>query len=62
MDKRLLTSKEMAPILGISEAEVRRSARLGYIPYYRFGRLMRFDPAEVLEATRQRELKEASCG
>ena len=49
----LLTAKEMARILGISEQEVRRCARLGYIPYHRVGRLMRFDSEEVLRATRQ---------
>ena len=56
MDQGLLTAKEMARILSISEQEVRRCARLGYIPHHRVGRLMRFDLEEVLRATRQDEM------
>lgn len=61
-ERKLLTAAELAPVLGISEAEVRRYARLGYIPVHRFGRLMRFDLDDVLRATRQRDQREASYG
>lgn len=40
----LLTAREAAPVLKVSEAALRRYARLGIIPCIRLGRLLRFDP------------------
>lgn len=51
--RKLLTAAELARLLGLSAAGVRRYARLGKLPYYRIGGLMRFDPDDVLRAIKQ---------
>ena len=51
--ERLLTSEDVALLLGISVREVRAKAREGALPCYRVGgRLLRFDRNEVSLALR----------
>jgi excisionase family DNA binding protein len=47
---RLLTSEELAELLALPPASVRRLAREGKLVHYRAGRLLRFDLAEVRAA------------
>ena len=49
----LLSAKELAVHLSVSEWTVKRAYRLGTIPGERLGKLLRFDLAEVREAMRQ---------
>lgn len=51
-DKRLLDVEDQARMLNISERGLYRLARSGEIPFHRVGGQLRFDPDEVLEATR----------
>ena len=50
----LLSAKELAVHLSVSEWTVKRAYRLGTIPGERLGKLLRFDLTEVREAMRQR--------
>ncbi len=43
----LLTAKQVATLLGVSEKSVYRWSELGALPSVRLGRAVRFDPAEV---------------
>lgn len=45
--ERLLTTGETADILGITDRTVRTLVRTGSLPAVRFGRSVRFDPADV---------------
>lgn len=57
---RWITAEELADFLSMPVASVWRLSRLGQIPSYRLGRLMRFDRAEVREALRgQGHLRES---
>lgn len=49
----LITSEELADLLGIPLQSIWRAARLGRVPSYRLGQLYRFDLAEVLAAMRE---------
>ncbi|TAJ07574.1 MAG: hypothetical protein EPO61_12635 [Nitrospirae bacterium] len=49
----LLSAKELAVHLSVSEWTVKRAYRLGTIPGERLGKLLRFDLTEVREAMRQ---------
>ena len=46
----LVTKEEMASILQVHPNSILRYARESLIPYYRVGRLLMFDPREVLAA------------
>ena len=48
--KTLVDASELARIVGLPTASVRRLARQGELPSYRLGRLLRFSPVEVLAA------------
>ena len=48
MSERLLTAKEVAVLLAVSESWVRETTRAGHIPHVRLGRYRRFDRADVL--------------
>ena len=48
----LVDTAEIAKMLALSEAAVRRLARLGVLPCYQVNRLYRFSPAEVLASMR----------
>lgn len=50
---RLLTPKEAATCLGISLATVYAKAERGEMPFRKVGRLLRFDPTELDEWTKQ---------
>ncbi|MHB8155593.1 MAG: helix-turn-helix domain-containing protein [Candidatus Omnitrophota bacterium] len=43
MEKRYLTTKEVAIYLGLSEHTIRAWVKLGRIPFYKLGRAVRFD-------------------
>jgi excisionase family DNA binding protein len=45
----LLTIKEVAEILGVTERHVRRLVHERRIPYLKWGHLIRFDPADIAE-------------
>jgi excisionase family DNA binding protein len=45
---RLISSKELARLLGVGESTVRRLAAQGKLAGYRVGKQYRFDPAELL--------------
>lgn len=45
--------EEMAQVLGVSVPTVRRMVRAGSIPYLRWGRMLRFVPADVLASLRR---------
>lgn len=52
----LLSMKQLATELGVSEITVRRAYRSGEIPGERIGRAVRFDLAHVRQAMRERAL------
>jgi len=49
----LIDAKEMAKITNIPVSSIWRGCRQGTIPHYRHGRIVRFDPDEVLRAMRE---------
>lgn len=57
----MLTAADVARTLGISARAVYDLAASGAIPTYRFGRAVRFDPADV-EAYRARQPQAANAG
>ena len=48
----LVDTAKIAMMTSLSTAAVRRLARRGEWPFYRAGRLMRFDPEEILAVMR----------
>ena len=52
---QLIDAATMGEILALPAASVRRLAREGTLASYKLGRLVRFDPHEVLETLRQQE-------
>lgn len=52
--ERLMTSKELAARLGCNDTTVEQMARDRRIPSVRVGKLLRFEPAKVLAALKQR--------
>jgi excisionase family DNA binding protein len=46
----LQTADQLAPSLGVSPRMLLRLAQRSEIPFYRIGRLIRFDPQAVREA------------
>ena len=49
-ERKLISVKELARILGMSPIWVQRQAKQGKIPGYKFCRDWRFDPEEVFKA------------
>lgn len=49
----LLSSKQLAEALGISEEKVRRLTRDNTVPHYKIGGVFRYDLEAVKAATRQ---------
>lgn len=47
--REFLTAEEAAQMLGVAAPIVRKLARSGEIPAYKFGKLWRFDPKELRE-------------
>jgi excisionase family DNA binding protein len=45
--RALLTLPEVATLLGVGERHVRRLVFERRIPYIKWGRLLRFDPADI---------------
>ncbi|MSQ77215.1 MAG: DNA-binding protein [Nitrospiraceae bacterium] len=54
MKTPLLSVKELAAALGVSDDTIRRAAWRGSIPSFRIGKILRFDVDAVREAMRQR--------
>jgi excisionase family DNA binding protein len=50
MEKQLLTEKEIAAILGCSWAHVKTLRLKRQIPFIKLGRLVRYNPQEVMKA------------
>lgn len=46
--------EELMQILNVSESTIRRMVKAGEIPHYRFGRVLRFVPAEVVASLQRR--------
>jgi excisionase family DNA binding protein len=59
-EKRAMSIKELAELLGVSTDTVRRAARSGLIPSTREGTAYRFDWEKVRQAMRARALEMAS--
>jgi excisionase family DNA binding protein len=51
-EKRLLSIEETARMLNVSERGIRRLVHSDELPFHRVGDQLRFDPDEVLDATR----------
>jgi excisionase family DNA binding protein len=63
MEKQLFTDKEMAAMLGCSWAHVKTLRLKRQIPFIKLGRLVRYNPQEVMKAiekltTRERDYQE----
>jgi len=58
--ERLLSSEELAHLLNLSVATVRRLAKAGKIPHVRIGHLYRFNLQEVLAYIKNRGKNEAA--
>ena len=50
--RKLVTAREMAQLLAMSETWIRLQYYAGRIPGYKLGRSLRFDPIEVIEAVK----------
>lgn len=48
ISEKFITSGELAQILNVSEHTIRKWRQLEMIPYYKFGRSLRFKLSEVL--------------
>jgi excisionase family DNA binding protein len=48
---KLLDTSRMAKLLGVSEQAVLNQAKKGTLPYYKVGRLYRFNPQEITTKT-----------
>lgn len=55
----LKTEEEMAKSLGLSKRSLARMADAKLVPYFRCGRLKRYDPAAVMAAMRKNLVVEA---
>jgi excisionase family DNA binding protein len=52
-EQPLVTSREMAALLGVHDTTVEGYARTGKIPSVRLGKVLRFRPADVVAALRE---------
>ncbi len=50
LDEPLIGAREVARMLGISKDKVFQMAYAGELPYYRFGRLVRFSRSAILRS------------
>ena len=53
---QLLTIDQVAERLGITVRHVRRLVAERHLPYYKVGRLVRFDPAEIAQWLQTRRI------
>jgi excisionase family DNA binding protein len=58
MEKQLLTDKEIGAILGCSYRHVKTLRLKRLIPFVRLGRLVRYNPQEVMKAIEKLTTKE----
>jgi excisionase family DNA binding protein len=58
MEKQLLTDKELAPILGCSWRHIKTLRLKRLIPFVQLGRLVRYNPQEVMKALEKITIKE----
>ena len=54
--ERLIDEKELAELIGMSLAFIVKARREYNLPYYKFGRSVRFKPSEVFEWTKERKV------
>jgi excisionase family DNA binding protein len=52
---KILTSRELAKLLRVSEDTILRMRQRGELPFHRLGRRIVFNLDEVMEATKERE-------
>lgn len=57
---QLLSEKEMANILGVSMGTMRNYRKKRYLPYYTFGKTIRYNKDEVLKCTKCAKGKDCS--
>jgi excisionase family DNA binding protein len=57
MSVQLLTPKELANELGIKLSTVYYWSHIGYVPFVKLGRLLRFRKSSILEWLEKREKK-----
>ena len=53
IETTLIDAKTIARITGLPISSIWRGCREGTIPHYKYGRLVRFDPTEVLTSLRE---------
>lgn len=58
MEKQLFTDKELAPILGCSWRHVKTLRLKRLIPHVKLGRLIRYNPQEVMRAIEKITVRE----
>ena len=58
MEKQLLSDKELAPILGCSWRHLKTLRDKRLIPFVKLGRLVRYNPQEVMKALEKITVKE----
>lgn len=55
--KQLMTVKQLAVYLQVKEVTIRRRIMKKTIPYYKMGKLVRFDPDKIQHWLEQQEVK-----
>ena len=50
----LLTKTELAKRVGVTTRTIESWMRLGYVPFIKIGRSVRFDPEDVMRALKRR--------
>lgn len=58
MEKQLLSGKELAPIIGCSWRHIQTLREKRLIPFVKLGRLVRYNPQEVMKAIEKLTTKE----
>ena len=58
LKRQLVSIAELAPFLGLTVRHVRKLRTQRLIPYIQLGRLIRYDPNEVLKAIQRLTIKE----
>lgn len=57
---KLKSAAQMAELIGCSEKTFRKSVREQRLPFHKFGRLKRYDPAEILAVTKSQDAEAAA--
>jgi excisionase family DNA binding protein len=55
--ERLLTVKDLSELLQLSPKTIRNWAHIGYVPYYKFRKDIRFNKEEIIRWERKKHKK-----